>query len=66
MDGPTVRIPSDDPAARAAQMLPTLGADTSRLRSIEIVRPSLESVYLTVTGRKYTSDDGAQSVAVGA
>ena len=53
VDGPAVRIPSADPAARAAQLLPTLGADASTLRSIEILRPSLESVYLAVTGRRY-------------
>ena len=60
-----MRIPTDDPAARAAQMLPTLGADTRMLRSIEIVRPSLESVYLTVTGRKYASDESGRGTRAG-
>ena len=62
VDGATVRIPSADPAARAAEMLPALGRDTRLLKSIEIVRPSLESVYLTVTGRPYAAD----AVGVGA
>jgi len=29
------------------------GSRAADLRSIEIVRPSLESVFLTVTGRRY-------------
>jgi ABC-2 type transport system ATP-binding protein len=62
VDGLTVRIPSDDPAARAAVLLPRLGADARTLQSIEIVRPSLESVYLSVTGRRYES----AAAAVGA
>ena len=56
VDGATVRIPGADPAARAAELLPRLGADAHLLRSIEIVRPSLESVYLSVTGRRYGAD----------
>jgi ABC-2 type transport system ATP-binding protein len=54
--GNTVRVPAADPAARAAQLLPALGSDASALRSIEVVRPSLESVYLAVTGRRYASE----------
>ena len=53
VDGNSVRIPAADPAASAAQLLPALGAEASALRSIEILRPSLESVYLAVTGRRY-------------
>jgi ABC-2 type transport system ATP-binding protein len=59
VDGTTVRIPGGDPAARAAELLPRLGADARLLSSIEIVRPSLESVYLTVTGRRYASEPAA-------
>jgi ABC-2 type transport system ATP-binding protein len=56
VDGTSVRIPATDPAARAAQLLPALGRDAGALRSIEILRPSLESVYLAVTGRRYEPD----------
>jgi len=62
VEGASVRIPADDPAARAAQLLPDLGADARQLSSIEIVRPSLESVYLAVTGRRYASEP-AEAVA---
>jgi ABC-2 type transport system ATP-binding protein len=53
VDGSSVRIPTPDPAGTAARLLPQLGAATAGLRAIEVVRPSLESVFLTVTGRRY-------------
>jgi ABC-2 type transport system ATP-binding protein len=65
VDGTTVRIPAADPAARAAQLLPELGTDAKLLESIEIVRPSLESVYLTVTGRRYSTEP-AEPIAAAA
>jgi ABC-2 type transport system ATP-binding protein len=49
----SVRIPSLDPASTAAQLLPRLGTAASTLRGIEVVRPSLEAVFLSVTGRRY-------------
>ena len=48
-----VRIPTADPAGTAARLLPQMGTDTAGLQAIEVVRPSLESVFLTVTGRRY-------------
>jgi ABC-2 type transport system ATP-binding protein len=62
VDGATVRIPASDPTVIAAQLLPRLGAQAEQLRSIEVVRPSLESVFLTVTGRRY-DDPSLESVA---
>jgi ABC-2 type transport system ATP-binding protein len=53
VDGSSVRIPAADPAVAAADLLPRLGSHAAELRSIEIVRPSLESVFLTVTGRRF-------------
>ena len=43
---------------------PGSARDTDSLRSIEVVRPSLESVFLTVTGRRYdhaNPDPGASA-----
>jgi ABC-type multidrug transport system ATPase subunit len=57
VDGSSVRIPTSDPAGTAAQLLPQLGADTAKLRAIEVVHPSLESVFLTVTGRRFERHD---------
>jgi len=53
VDGSSVRIPTPDPAGTAARLLPCLGNETAELLGIEVVRPSLESVFLTVTGRRY-------------
>jgi ABC-2 type transport system ATP-binding protein len=50
--GSSVRIPTDDPARTAAQLLPRLGRDAELLRAIEVTRPNLESVFLAVTGRR--------------
>ncbi len=58
VDGSMVRIPAADPAITAAEILPRLGTHAADLRSIEVVRPSLESVFLTVTGRRF----GAQTL----
>jgi ABC-2 type transport system ATP-binding protein len=53
VDGSSVHIPTRDPGGFAARLLPRLGSDTARLVTIEVVRPSLESVFLAVTGRRY-------------
>jgi hypothetical protein len=39
-----------------ATVLAGLGPHAERLRSAEVVRPSLESVFLALTGRRYQSD----------
>jgi ABC-2 type transport system ATP-binding protein len=52
VDNTTVRIPTDDPSNLAAQLLPRMGRDAG-LRAIEIVRPTLESVFVAVTGERY-------------
>jgi ABC-2 type transport system ATP-binding protein len=57
VEGSTVRIPTGDPARTAADLLARLGSDAAGLRAIEVVRPSLESVFLNLTGRRY--DDAA-------
>ncbi|MEX2254364.1 MAG: ABC transporter ATP-binding protein, partial [Acidimicrobiia bacterium] len=51
--GSTGRIPATDPAAVAAELLPRLGSQTTALRSIQVIHPSLESVFLSVTGREF-------------
>jgi len=54
--GSLLRVRADDPAEAAAVLLGGLGAEVARLRSVEIVSPSLESVFLALTGRRYTAD----------
>ncbi len=55
IEGARVRIPTRDPAATLAAVLPRLPAGS--LRSVEIMRPNLEAVYLGITGRRYEEAD---------
>ena len=50
----TLRTP--DPARAAAGILGRLNGSTERLRSVDIVRPSLEAAYLALTGRRSNED----------
>jgi ABC-2 type transport system ATP-binding protein len=52
----TVTIATDDPAATAARVLAALGDDASSLRTVEIIRPTLESVFTTLTGLRYAHE----------
>jgi ABC-2 type transport system ATP-binding protein len=47
-------IRSHNPTEAAATALSLLGRDAARLRGVEIVRPSLDSVYLALTQRRYS------------
>lgn len=61
IDGNRLRIVAPDPAAAAARALAGLGDHAARLQSVEVVRPTLESVYLSVTGRRYKAVDEQNS-----
>jgi ABC-2 type transport system ATP-binding protein len=52
-----VRIVTDDPPSAVAGILATLGPDASRLSSVEVLNADLESVFLTITGRRFSVDD---------
>jgi ABC-2 type transport system ATP-binding protein len=52
----TVTITTEDPGATAAQVLAALGAHASTLASVEIIRPTLESVFTALTGQPYAND----------
>ena len=45
-----------DRAQDAATILSGLDGSAGRLRGLEIITPSLESVFLTLTGRRYEAD----------
>lgn len=55
VDGHHLRLPTADPAQAIASVIPQLPAGA--LASVEIVRPSLEAVYLALTGRRYEEAD---------
>ena len=54
--GDTIRFDSPQPAVDAARVLARLGTHAERLRGMEVVTPSLESVFLAVTGRRYSEN----------
>lgn len=62
-EGPVMRIETDDPGRSVPRIVEALGADSARIRSIEIIRPSLESVYLSLTGRRFDSEENEHVVA---
>jgi ABC-2 type transport system ATP-binding protein len=64
VDGDAVRVPSTDPARTLAELIPRFPEGS--LSSVEILRPDLEAVYLTLTGRRYDeADKEAEDVAAG-
>lgn len=57
VDRSTARIITHErPGPTAAAAVGSLGADAERLVSVDLVRPSLETVFLALTGRAYSSD----------
>ena len=65
VDGQVVRVPADRPGVEAAELLPRLRDLAQHLSSVELIRPSLEAVFLAVTGRSYAADDEQRDDASG-
>jgi len=59
VDGCVARLVGDSPSQLAASAMAALGPHAERLRSVEIIRPSLETVYLTLTGQRWAIEGGA-------
>ncbi len=57
VDGATLRLATDRPGPAAAALLARLGVDVDRVVSVDLVQPSLETVFVALTGRAYRSDD---------
>jgi ABC-2 type transport system ATP-binding protein len=53
-----LRLPTQYPAADTARVVAELGPEASRLLGIEIVRPSLESVFIELTGQEPVDEVG--------
>jgi ABC-2 type transport system ATP-binding protein len=56
IEGSVVRVRTDSPPKAAAAVIGRLGPAALRLKEVEMIRPSLESVYLALTERRYTGD----------
>jgi ABC-2 type transport system ATP-binding protein len=57
VDGDVVTIETTDPGRTVAMVMDRLGAAASRVRSVDVLRPSLESVFVTLTGQRYSADE---------
>jgi ABC-2 type transport system ATP-binding protein len=55
VEGDRLRLPTKDPATTLVEVVPRV--PSGRLSSVEIIRPSLEAVYLALTGRRYDEAD---------
>ncbi len=62
VDGDTVRIPCTDPGSHLPAVLAVLGDDVTHVRRVEVVQPSLEAVYLALTGRHAVDGDLADDL----
>jgi ABC-2 type transport system ATP-binding protein len=52
-DGTVLRVDAPDPSAALPRTLASVEAASERIVAVEMVRPSLESVYLGITGRRF-------------
>ncbi len=50
-------IETQDPAGTIATVIRDLGSSASQVSSIELLRPSLESVFVALTGQRYSTED---------
>jgi ABC-2 type transport system ATP-binding protein len=61
LEGSRLRITTDSAAETAAAVLAQLGANAIRLRNVELVRPSLDAIYLTLTEQRYSHEQPVSS-----
>jgi ABC-2 type transport system ATP-binding protein len=56
-----IRITTDDPSSAVARAIAAIGPAAKRLRSVEVFEPSLEAVFLNLTGRRYSGEEARGS-----
>ena len=57
IDGSMIRLATEQPGIAMAELIGQLGGDADRVVSVDVKRPSLESVFMALTGRRYSADD---------
>jgi ABC-2 type transport system ATP-binding protein len=57
VDGSTLRLTTEQPGIAMADIIGQLGNDADRVVSVDVKRPSLESVFTALTGRRYSADE---------
>ena len=56
VDGPRLRVAVEDPGQAMGAIFESLGPNRARLQSVALVSPSLETVFMNLTGRRYRSE----------
>jgi ABC-2 type transport system ATP-binding protein len=51
-----LRVDTPDPVRAVPEIVQQLGVHAGELRGIEVLRPSLDSVFLSLTGRRYAAE----------
>ncbi len=54
--GDVLRVSVADPTRGMARIMTALGSDVARLQGVEMIKPSLEAVFLSLTGRRYDAE----------
>jgi len=62
-DGELIRIVTPEPAIAAAHILEVLGPEALHLRSLDVIHPSLDSVFLALTGHRYDANQEERRVS---
>lgn len=63
VEGSVVRVVADHAGRSMPDIMASLGSDATRLSGVEIIRPSLETVYLGLTGHRYEPGEDLDVVA---
>jgi ABC-2 type transport system ATP-binding protein len=56
ISGDIVRVDAPDPPTAVPEIIDRLGSHVTRLRGVELLRPSLDSVFVALTGRRYDAE----------
>jgi ABC-2 type transport system ATP-binding protein len=57
VDGQCVRVALDAPTEQLPKLLTELGQAASDLRGVNVLTPSLEAVFIALTGRRYSQEE---------
>lgn len=55
-DDSILRAEGPGVASRTAELITALGADAQRLRGLEVLRPNLDTAYLSLTGQRFRAE----------
>ncbi len=63
VDESVVRVRTEDPGREMGAIFAALGDEARHLQSVEIINPSLETVFLELTGRRYEPEENVDVMA---